>query len=103
MNPSAYVDPAYLADFCRRWKVDRLEVFGSVARGEERPDSDLDLLVTFSPDADWGLFEHARLEAELSDVVGRKVELVSRRAIERSSNPYRRHLILGEARPFYAA
>ena len=50
------------------------------------PDSDLDLLVRFAPDADWSLLDHVAMEEELSAIVGRKVDLVSQRAIERSSN-----------------
>jgi predicted nucleotidyltransferase len=55
---------------------------------------DVDLLVSFAPDAKWGLFEHARMERELAALLGRPVDLVSRRAIESSENALRRSAIL---------
>lgn len=63
-----------LGDFCRRWKIAELRVFGSALREDFRPDSDLDLLVRFSPDADWSLTDHVAMEEELSGIVGRKVD-----------------------------
>ena len=61
-----------LADFCRRWKIAELRVFGSALREDFRPDSDLDLLVRFAPDADWSLLDHVAMEEELAAIVGRK-------------------------------
>ena len=78
-------------------------VFGSALRDDFRPDSDLDLLVRFAPDADWSLMDHVAMEEELSGIVGRKVDLVSQRAIERSSNWIRRKAILDSAEPYFAA
>lgn len=103
MDAARLIDPDSLSDFCHRWKISRLEVFGSVARGEERPDSDLDLLVTFEPDARWTLLDQVAMEDELAVRVGRRVEMVTRRAVESSRNPLRRRMILDEAEPFYAA
>src|SRR5436190_20333564 len=68
-----------LDDFCRRWKIAELRVFGSALREDFRPDSDLDLLVRFAPDADWSLMDHVAMEEELAGIVGRKVDLVSTR------------------------
>ncbi len=92
-----------LDEFCRRWKIAELCVFGSALRDDFRPDSDLDLLVSFAPDADWSLMDHVAMEEELTGMVGRKVDLVSRRAIERSSNWIRRKAILESAEPYFAA
>jgi len=92
-----------LEEFCRRWKIAELRVFGSALRDDFRPDSDLDLLVTFAPDADWSLLNHVAMEEELSGIVGRKVDLVSQRAIERSSNWIRRKAILESAEPYFAS
>jgi uncharacterized protein len=92
-----------LDEFCRRWKIAELRVFGSALREDFRPDSDLDLLVTFAPDADWSLLNHVAMEEELSGIVGRKVDLVSQRAIERSSNWIRRKAILESAEPYFAS
>jgi predicted nucleotidyltransferase len=94
---------AALAAFCRRWKIRSLEVFGSVLREDFGPDSDLDMLVTFEPAAEWSLFDHLRMTGELAAIVGRDVDLVSRRAVERSHNWIRRQAILGSSRPFYDA
>lgn len=92
-----------LEDFCRRWKITELRLFGSALRGDFRPDSDLDLLVSFTPDADWSLLDHVAMEEELSAILGRKVDLVSRRAIERSTNWIRRKAILESAEPYFVA
>ncbi len=65
--------------------------------------SNLDVLVTFEADADWGIFDIARMQNELSDLVGRPVDLVERSAIEESRNPIRRREILDTAYTVYAA
>lgn len=87
-----------MAAFCRRWKVRELAVFGSALREDFRPESDIDLLVTFESDANWGLLEQTTMESELSALLGRRVDLVSRRAVERSTNWIRRKAILESAR-----
>jgi len=92
-----------IAEFCRRWKIRRLAVFGSFVRGDLRPGSDIDLLVTFSPDADWTMFDHFTMEEELSHLFGREVDLVSVRAVEENPNPISRRAILDSARQIYAA
>jgi len=96
-------DRQRLEDFCRRWQIRELDLFGSAVRDELRPESDLDFLVTFSDEARWSLWDHVQMEEELSEIVGREVDLVTRRAIERSTNWIRRDRILGEARLVYAA
>jgi len=96
-------DRQRLEDFCRRWQIRELDLFGSAVRDELRPESDLDFLVTFSDEARWTLWDHVQMEEELSEIVGREVDLVTRRAIERSTNWIRRDRILGEARLVYAA
>jgi predicted nucleotidyltransferase len=92
-----------IEEFCRRWKIVELSLFGSALRADFRPDSDVDLLVRFAPDADWSLLDHARMERELSEILGREVDLVSRTAVEASPNWIRRQEILKTARPLYAA
>ena len=69
-----------IEDFCSRWQVSELALFGSVLRDDFRPDSDIDLLISFSPNADWSLLDHARMQQELMGIVRRKVDLVSKRA-----------------------
>jgi predicted nucleotidyltransferase len=90
-------------EFCRRWKIVEMSLFGSALRADFRPDSDIDLLVRFAPDARWSLFDHARMERELIALLGREVDLLSRSAVERSPNWIRREEILGTAMPLYAA
>jgi hypothetical protein len=92
-----------LADFCRRWKITRLEVFGSALRGDFRRDSDLDFLATFAPNNQWSVLDHVAMEAELKSLLGRDVDLVSRSAVERSHNPYRKKSILESAHAIYSA
>ena len=90
-----------IADFCRKWKIVELSLFGSVLRDDFRPNSDVDLLVSFSSEAEWSLLDHMAMEEELSAIFGRTVDLVSRRAIERSQNYIRRKVILETAQPYY--
>ena len=103
MSPRIAVDQELIAQFCRRWKIRELAFFGSVLRDDFRPDSDVDVLVSFERDADWGLWDAVAMEDELSAILGRKVDLVSRRAVERSDNWIRRRAILAAAEPIYVA
>jgi predicted nucleotidyltransferase len=91
-----------LAPFCRSHGVARLEVFGSVARGETRPGSDFDLLVTFHPEVHLG-WDFFALHEELEQILGCKVDLLTRRSVEQDSNPIRRCSILESAQEIYAA
>ncbi len=92
-----------LEDYCRRWKINKLEVFGSILRDDFGPESDVDFLVTFDPEAHWTLFDWVHAQDELAALIGRPVDLVSRRPIERSENWIRRRAILGSARTVYVA
>lgn len=92
------VDLERLREVCERYGVASLEVFGSVARGEDRPESDLDLLYVLRPGVRLG-FKLFELEDELASVFGRPVDLVSRNSI----NKYIRDQVLAEVRPVYAA
>jgi predicted nucleotidyltransferase len=97
------LDEAALAAFCDRWRVASLELFGSVIRDDFRHNSDIDVLVSFQPEANWGLLDHAAMEDELAALFGRSVDLLSRRAVERSANPIRRASILESAVPLFIA
>lgn len=79
-----------------------MEVFGSVARGEAQPGSDIDLLVDFVPEAHVGLFEMGALKEDLEEKLGCQVDLISRQAIEQSANPYRRKAVLASPVVVYA-
>jgi len=89
--------------FCQRWKVETLELFGSALRPDFGPGSDVDLLVRFTADAAWSLFELYDMERELETMFKRPVDLVERRAVERSRNRIRRDGILRDAALLYAA
>ena len=88
--------------FCKRWQVSELSLFGSALRDDFHPDSDIDLLIAFDSSADWGLLDHAKMQQELAHLLKRDVDLVSKRAIERSSNWIRRQEILSTAQIIYA-
>jgi uncharacterized protein len=92
-----------LADFCRRWKVSELALFGSALRDDFKPESDVDVLVAFAPDAHWSLLDLVKMQDELSSLWKRPVDLVTRRAVERSQNWIRRKAILESAEVVYAA
>ncbi len=94
---------AKIADFCRRWKISEFAFFGSVLRDDFRSDSDLDVLVTFKPDAAWSLFDHVEMRNELAQILGREVDLLSHDAIAQSDNSPRRRAILESAQVIHAA
>jgi predicted nucleotidyltransferase len=92
-----------ITDFCRRWRVTELALFGSILRQDFGPSSDVDVLVSFAPDARWSLFDLVRMEDELRAILGREVDLVERVAVERSENYIRRKSILSKLEVVYAA
>jgi predicted nucleotidyltransferase len=92
-----------LREFCSKWKIADLAVFGSYLRDDFGPDSDIDFLVTWAPSADWSLLDLVRMERELSEIVARKADVVLRRSIERSRNWIRREAILSSAKTVIAA
>jgi predicted nucleotidyltransferase len=92
-----------IADFCRRWKVTELALFGSVLGGDFSPDSDVDVLVSFAPDARWSLLDLVGMQDDLKAILDREVDLVERVAVERSENYIRRKSILSNLEVIYAA
>ena len=96
------LDHEKIADFCRRWKITELAFFGSVLREDFGPESDVDVLVSFAPEAHWSLFDKMDMEEELEIIFGREVDLVSRRAIEQSRNWLRREAILSSYEVIHA-
>ena len=103
MNKHIVLPKEQIANFCRRWRIEELSIFGSALREDFRPDSDVDVLVRFSPEASWGLFDLMRMEEELKAIFGREVDLVERSAVEHSRNYVRRKAILNNLEPIYAA
>ncbi len=96
------VDRNRLASLCRRYRVTKLELFGSRAKGTARPDSDVDLMVTFENDHTPGL-GFVTFAEELEAIFGRPVDLLVRDTVERDENPIRRSSILSTIEPLYAA
>ena len=88
-----------LADFCRRWKITRLELFGSALREDFGPTSDLDLLVEFAPDLEMGFLAWAQCQRELGALFHRHVDLVPRDCLK----PLIRDAVLASAKVIYAA
>jgi len=87
-----------LAELCHRYHVRELALFGSVLRDDFRPDSDIDVLVEYEPDARATLFSHYDLQQELEQLLGRPVDLVSKGGLK----PLIRDEILGSAEAIYA-
>jgi predicted nucleotidyltransferase len=90
-----------IAEFCRKWKIREFALFGSVLRDDFRPDSDVDLLVTYEEGFQPGLSELLDMEEELEAIFGRKVDLVERRLVEENRNYIIRKHILRTMRPVY--
>ena len=98
LNGSELPD-AVLEEYCRSERIRELAVFGSVARGDFCPDSDVDLLVEFEPEAEVGLLDYARIQREMSTLVGRKVDLVPKDGLK----PRIRQGVLDSSEVLYAA
>lgn len=89
-----------LGECCRKWKVKELSLFGSVLREDFGPHSDIDVLVTFQPDAPWSLWDPMEMKEELEVLFGRTIDLVEKEALR---NPWRRDQILRNHKVLYAA
>ena len=89
-----------IEDFCQRWKITEFALFGSVLRDDFRPDSDVDVLVSFAEDAGWNLIDWVDMREEIESILGREVDLVEKNALR---NPFRRHTILRTKEVIYAA
>ena len=103
MNRNLSIPRDRIAEFCRANGIARLAIFGSALRDDFGPDSDIDVLVKFDETAHPTLFDMSRMEAELKAILGREVDLVSQRGIERSRNFLRRKAILESAEPVYGS
>ena len=99
MNTSIQIDREQIAEFCRKWRITEFSLFGSVLRGDLRPDSDVDVLVSLDPGAPWSLYEWVEMIDELKGIFGREVDLVEKTGLR---NPFRRHAILKNREVIYA-
>jgi predicted nucleotidyltransferase len=100
MGAKMAIDRDRIAEFCRRWKITELALFGSILREDFSPDSDVDVLVSLEVDAPWSLLHIVRMQDELRDMLGRDVDLVEKAGLR---NPFRRHEILKTKRVVYVA
>ncbi len=90
-----------ISTFCHKWRITEFALFGSVLRDDFRPDSDIDVLVTFEPDAPWHLWHFVDMQDELEVIFApREVDIVEKDAIR---NPIRRRDILSSYQVIYAA
>jgi hypothetical protein len=100
MSPKIPFDHSKIAVFCQKWKIVEFAIFGSVLREDFRPDSDVDVLVTFDENAGWSLDDRLDMKDELQEMFGREVDLVNKKGL---TNPFRRHSILTTKKVLYAA
>ncbi|WNZ22743.1 nucleotidyltransferase family protein [Leptolyngbya sp. NK1-12] len=93
--------PDKLSEFCQRRHIRELALFGSVLRDDFHANSDIDMLVTFQPNAKVSLLDLVDMQYELEDLCHRKVDLLTRKSVETSPNWIRRQEILNTARVIY--
>jgi hypothetical protein len=91
-----------IAAFCRHWMITELAVFGSALRDDFRPNSDVDMLISFAPQARWGLWDLSAMEEDLEQMLSRKVDLITKEGLQQSKNWIRKREILGTAEVVYA-
>lgn len=99
-NRRISVAPERIEEFCRKWKVSELALFGSVLRDDFGPGSDVDVLVELAPGHGLDLFDWVEMIDELKAIFGRPVDLVSKRALR---NPFRRREILSTREVIHGA
>lgn len=85
------VDAGTIEGFCHRWRIRRFSLFGSVLRDDFRPDSDVDVLISFRDDNEWSLWDWVDMIDDLKEMFGRDVDAVEEAGLR---NPFRRHEIM---------
>jgi predicted nucleotidyltransferase len=100
MGLAIAVDKTRIAEFCRKWRVRELAIFGSALRDDFGPESDVDVLVELEEDAPWSLFDWVDMIDELKAIFEREVHLVEKGGLR---NPFRRHEILTTREIIHAA
>ncbi len=103
MTARIAISPLLIEQFCQKWAVTELSLFGSVIRSDFGEESDVDVMVEFSPGAGRTLFDIVLMEDELRTIFGRDVDLVVKSTIAKSRNHLRRQTILDAAEVVYAA
>jgi uncharacterized protein len=102
-TPNIDVPEAALAEFCRRWDVVEFGLFGSVLRDDFGPESDVDVILEFAPEARRSIRDLLAIDDELAELFGRKVDVLERSLVEKDPNWIRRRSILGGSRVIYDA
>jgi uncharacterized protein len=97
------VTSSTLAEFCHRWHITEMALFGSMLRDDFKPESDIDLLVSFDPNFRRGLAETIEIQDQIQQLLGREVDLIIKKYLERSENKVRRDRIINSAQVIYAA
>ncbi|MBN1508466.1 MAG: nucleotidyltransferase domain-containing protein [Sedimentisphaerales bacterium] len=100
MNTNVQLGRSVLAEFCRKWRIRELSIFGSVLRDDFNANSDLDFLVSFEPGTSLDIDRLLDMKEELEARFGRPVDLVEKEAMR---NPWRKHEILKTRQVIYAA
>ncbi len=95
-------DSSAILEFCLKWKIESLSIFGSVTRDDFGPDSDVDFVVVHEADANWDLADHFRMQDELARILGREVDVLDREGIEASENRFLKKEIFSTMEPIYA-
>lgn len=98
-KPKIDIPTEKIAEFCRKWKIKEFSLFGSMLREDFRPDSDVDVMVSFNDDAKWSLWDLGQMREELIQIFGREVDLVEKEALQ---NPFRRNSIMRKRKIVYA-
>ena len=100
VNLQVQLDRKILEEFCRKWRIRELSIFGSALRRDYGPESDLDFLVSFDPGTPWSLFDLIEMKEELETRLGHAVDLVEKEALR---NPWRKREILATREVIYAS
>ena len=95
------IHPQKLADFCQKYQIIELCLFGSIIRDDFTPDSDIDIIVTFSPNTTMSLLQFIDLEYQFQNLLKRDVDLVEKAVIEKDFNWMRRQEILNNYKVIY--
>lgn len=93
------VSPEKISAFCQNWKINEFALFGSILRFDFRDDSDIDVLVTFSSEANWSLLDWVTMKEQLKNLFQREVDITDKQGLK---NPYRRYEILKNYQVIYA-
>ena len=92
-----------ISNFCKRWNVSEFAIFGSAVSADFHSSSDVDIMISFDPNASISLFDMVNMQDELKQIFGRDVDLVTKSGVENSRNYLRRKAILDSAQVIHVA